>query len=159
MPLARALAQQLAAPTISILALPRPPRRPLAAVEDGRDAQREVSAQLFASNAIRKFRASVGEPSAVISAHRTPEARGMGELRVSLSSPFETRDAEGFRCPLFATDRVGDVAAQLVRLLQDCRIADIRLLDGVHPDRVAGTTHPLLYKPETVPAGTELRRH
>jgi hypothetical protein len=159
MPLAQELARQLAAPTVSILALPRPPRRPLAAVEDGRDAQREVSAQLFASNAIRKFRASVGEPSAVISAHRAPAAPGMGELRVSLSSPFETRDAEGFRCPLFATDRVGDVAAQLVRLLQDCRVADIRLLDGVHPDRVAGTTHPLLYKPETVPAGAELRRH
>ena len=159
MALAQALGSELAAPNLSLLALPRPPKRPLAALDDGRNAQREVSAQLFASNAIRKLRASVGEPGAVISAHRAPEARAGGELRVSLSSPFEHREAEGFRCPLFATDRVGDVVAMLVRLLQDCRVADIRLLDGVHPDRVAGTTHPLLYKPETIPEGAELRVH
>jgi hypothetical protein len=159
MPLAQAMGRELAAANVSLLALPRPPGRPLVARDDGRSAQREVSAQLFASNAIRKLRASVGEPGAVISAHRSPEARAGGELRLSLSSPFEPRDAEGFRCPLFATDRVGDVVAMLVRLLQDCRVADIRLLDGVHPDRVAGTTHPLLYKPETIPQGAELRRH
>jgi hypothetical protein len=159
MPLAQALGRELAAANVSLLALPRPPGRPLVALDDGRNAQREVSAQLFASNAIRKLRASVGEPGAVISAHRSPGVRAGGELRLSLSSPFEPRDAEGFRCPLFATDRVGDVVAMLVRLLQDCRVADIRLLDGVHPDRVAGTTHPLLYKPETIPQGAELRRH
>jgi len=159
MPLAQAMGRELAAANVSLLALPRPPGRPLVALDDGRSAQREVSAQLFASNAIRKLRASVGEPGAVISAHRSPEVRAGGELRLSLSSPFEPRDAEGFRCPLFATDRVGDVVAMLVRLLQDCRVADIRLLDGVHPDRVAGTTHPLLYKPETIPQGAELRRH
>jgi hypothetical protein len=159
MPLAQAMGREVAAANVSLLALPRPPGRPLVALDDGRSAQREVSAQLFASNAIRKLRASVGEPGAVISAHRSPEVRAGGELRLSLSSPFEPRDAEGFRCPLFATDRVGDVVAMLVRLLQDCRVADIRLLDGVHPDRVAGTTHPLLYKPETIPQGAELRRH
>jgi hypothetical protein len=47
----------------------------------------------------------------------------------------------------------------LVRLLEDCRVADIRLLDGVHPDRVPGTTHPLLFKPDTIPVGAELRLH
>ncbi len=159
MPLAQALGRELAAANVSLLALPRPPARPLVALDDGRSAQREVSAQLFASNAIRKLRASVGEPGAVISAHRSPEVRAGGEIRLSLSSPFEPRDAEGFRCPLFATDRVGDVVTMLVRLLEDCRVADIRLLDGVHPDRVTGTTHPLLYKPETIPQGAELRRH
>ncbi|MBL0291116.1 MAG: hypothetical protein IPQ15_10765 [Betaproteobacteria bacterium] len=159
LPLARELGGQLAAGPITVLALPRAPRRPPAAVEDGRAAQREISAQLFASNAIRKLRASVGEPCAVISAHRAADARAQGELRVSLSSPFEPRDAEGFRCPLFALDRVGDVAALLVRLLQDCRVADIRLLDGIHPDRVPGTTHPLLFKPDTIPPGAELRLH
>ncbi|MBK9676101.1 MAG: hypothetical protein IPO82_13045 [Betaproteobacteria bacterium] len=159
LPLARELGGQLAAGPITVLALPRAPRRPPAAVEDGRAAQREISAQLFASNAIRKLRASVGEPCAVISAHRAADARAQGELRVSLSSPFEPRDAEGFRCPLFAPDRIGDVAALLVRLLQDCRVADIRLLDGIHPDRVPGMTHPLLFKPDTIPLGAELRLH
>jgi hypothetical protein len=159
LPLTRELGRQLGVGALSILVLPRPPQRPLRAVEDGRAAQREISAQLFAGNAIRKLRASVGEPVVVISAHRCAEARARGELRVSISSPFEPRDAEGFRCPLYASDRVADVVAMLVRLLQDCRVADIRLLDGVHPDRVPGTTHPLLFKPETIPVGAELRLH
>ena len=73
--------------------------------------------RLFASNAIRKLRASVGEPSAVISAHRAAGAPGGGELRLSLSSPFEPRDAEGFRCPLYPLDRVADVVAMLRGLL------------------------------------------
>jgi hypothetical protein len=159
LPLTRELGRQLAAGATSVLALPRAPQRPLAAVDDGRMAQREISAQLFASNAIRKLRASVGEPSAVISAHRAADARAQGELRISISSPFEPREAEGFRCPLFALDRVGDVVAMLVRLLRDCRVADIRLLDGVHADRVPGTTHPLLFKPDSIPPGAELRLH
>jgi len=59
---------------------------------------------LFAGNAIRRIRAAVGEPTAVISAHRAPDAPGGGELRLSLSSPFDPRDAEGFRCPLHPLD-------------------------------------------------------
>ena len=102
---------------VSVLVLPRAPQRLLPAVSTGRAAQREVSAQLFASNAIRRFRGSVGEPSAVISAHRAPDAPGGGELRLSLSSPFEPHAAEGFRCPLYPLDRVGDVVTMLVELL------------------------------------------
>jgi hypothetical protein len=78
---------------------------------------------------------------------------------MSLSSPFEPRDAEGFRCPLYPLDRVSDVAGMLLRLLSDCRVTDVRVLDGVHDDRVAGTTHPLLFKPETIPPNSELRLH
>lgn len=106
--------------------------------------------QIFASDAIRHLRASVGEPTAVISAHRVD---GGGELRLSLSSPFDLKDAQGFRCPLYPRDRVADVATMLIRLLGDCAVGDIRLLDGIHADRVAGTTHPLLFKPATIPAG------
>ena len=117
-------------------------------VVQGRDAQREVGAQLFASNAIRGLRARVGEPAAVISAHRSVAAPGGGELRLSLSSPFDPRQAEGFRCPLFPTDRVGDVASMLFDLLRDCRVADVRMLPGVHPDRDPQTGMTLLFKPE-----------
>jgi hypothetical protein len=104
----RELTVQLATEGASVLALPRAAQRPLPAVAAGRAAQREVAAQIFASNAIRKFRATVGEPTAVISAHRAPDAPGGGELRLSLSSPFEPRDAEGFRCPLYPLDRASD---------------------------------------------------
>ena len=152
MPLAKELARQLALPDVSVLALPRAPQSPPAALQQGRAAQREVGAQLFASNAIRGLRARVGEPAAVISAHRCVAAPGGGELRLSLSSPFDPRQAEGFRCPLFPTDRVGDVASMLFDLLRDCRVADVRVLPDVHPDRDPQTGMTLLFKPEAVVA-------
>ncbi len=130
MPLAQELARQLARPDVTVLALPRAPAVPPAALAHGRSAQREVSAQLFASNAIRRLRASVGEPSAVISAHRCAGAPGGGELRLSLSSVFDPRQAEGFRCPLFPGETVGEVAAMLGDLLHDCRVTDVHLLPG-----------------------------
>jgi hypothetical protein len=153
MPFAQELARQLASPQATVLALPRALQNPLRALRDGRAAQREVSAQLFASNALRALRTRAGEPVAVLSAHRAADAPGGGELRVSLSSPLEPRDAEGFRCPLFALDRVADVAKMLVDLLVDCRVTDVRLLRGVHPDRAPEARMPLLFKPDTIPAG------
>jgi hypothetical protein len=154
MPFARELARQLAVPGVSVLALPRAPQSPPAALQQGRAAQREIGVQLFASNAIRKLRSAVGEPTAVISAHRSAAAPGGGELRLSLSSPFDPRQAEGFRCPLFPTDRVGDVVTMLVDLLRDCRIADVRILPGVHPDRDPQSGMPLLFKPDALAAAS-----
>jgi hypothetical protein len=150
-PFTRALGRQLGGQGLSVLCLPRAPQRPLPAVQQGRAAQREVSAQIFVGNALRRLRASVGEPAAVISAHRAPEAPGGGELRLSLSSPFEPRDAEGFRCPLYPLDRAPDVAALLAQLLHDCRVTDVRVLAGVHSDRDPGTGLRLLFKPDTIP--------
>jgi len=147
MAFAHELARQLTAPGLSVLALPRAPQSPAAALQQGRAAQREVGAQLFASNAIRRLRAGVGEPVGVISAHQSSGAPGGGELRVSLSSPFDPRQAEGFRCPLFAPDRASDVATMLLDLLRDCRVADTRLMPGVHPDRDPQTGMLLLFKP------------
>jgi hypothetical protein len=150
-PFTQALGRQLGAGQVPVLALPRAPQRLLPAVRQGRVAQREVGAQIFVSKAIRKLRASVGEPTAVISAHRAPDAPGGGELRLSLSSPFEPRDAEGFRCPLYPLDRVGDVVTMFTDLLHDCRVNDIRMIDGVHADRDAATGLPLLFKPDAIP--------
>jgi hypothetical protein len=159
MPLAKELARQLALPDVSVLALPRAPQSPPAALQQGRAAQREVGVQLFASNAIRRLRAAVGEPSAVISAHRSVAAPGGGELRLSLSSPFDPRQAEGFRCPLFPTDQVGDVASMLVDLLRDCRIADVRVLSGVHPDHDPQTGMTLLFKSDALAATEQTSLH
>jgi len=147
MPLARELARQLASSEVSVLALPRTPQSPPAALLQGRAAQRDVGAHLFASNAIRRLRSSVGEPIGVISAHHCAAAPGGGELRLSLSSPLDPRQAEGFRCPLFPTDRVEDVGGGLFDLLRDCRVADVRIYPGVHPDRDPRTGMLLLFKP------------
>src|SRR5438105_1813025 len=69
MPLTRLLGRLLQLPGTTVLTLPRAPKRLCVALQHGRAAQREVAAQLFASNAIRTIRASVGEPAAAISAH------------------------------------------------------------------------------------------
>ncbi|MEO5699698.1 MAG: hypothetical protein ABIS17_11740 [Casimicrobiaceae bacterium] len=154
--LTAALVEELAAPGTSVLALPRVPGHPLPAAQDGAAAQREVGAQLFATHAIRKLRASVGEPTAVISSHRAADARGGGELRLSLSSPFAPRDAEGFRCPLLTTEPVSTPLRMLTELLRDCRVTDVRLLASVHADRVPGTGMPLFFKADTIPEGALL---
>jgi hypothetical protein len=151
--LANALAGQLALPGATLLALPRPALVPVAAVAQGRIAQRDVSAQLFASNAIRPLRAGVGEPVAVVSAHRTANAPGGGELRLSLSSPFSPRDAYGFRCPILPNERAADAAAMLADVLADMRVADVRFVPGVHDDVDPVTGGPLMFKPETIPSG------
>jgi hypothetical protein len=157
--LARELARQLAAPGLSVLALPGAPQTPLGALQHGRAAQREVGAQLFASNALRRLRGAIGEPSAIVSAHRCPAAPGGGELRLSLSSPFDPRQAEGFRCPLFPTDQVVDVAGLLVDLLRDCRVGDVRVLGGVYADRDPNTGLTLLFKPDATPEGESILIH
>ena len=114
MPFTQTIAKQLGGGTVSLLAMPRPPRSPLAALMQGAAAQREVSLQLFTTNAIRKFRSSVGDPEAVISAHRTADG---GEVRLSLSNPFDEKGAEGFRAELKASDRAQDVAVLMQNLL------------------------------------------
>lgn len=158
-PFTQALSRALARPGVEIAALPRAPQSLPAAVAAGRSTQREASAALFVSNAIRRLRAAVGEPVAVLSAHRVPGAATGGELRLSISSPLDPREAEGFRCPLHPLDRVADVATMLADLLRECRVADVRWLAGVHGDRDPATGLTLLFKPDTVPPGAELPVH
>jgi hypothetical protein len=156
-PLTASLVRQLTAPGVALLPLPRPAATPLAAVAQGRLAQRDVSAQLFASNAIRQLRASVGEPTAVISAHLAADAPGGGELRLSLSSELAPRDAHGFRCPLLPVERAAEAAKMLIDLLADARVDDVRIVSGVHADRDAVTGGPLLFKPATIPAAAAVQ--
>ena len=155
--LAQALAHQLHVEGLSLLALPRPLQRLVPAVQAGRSVQREVAAQVFASNAIRRLRAAVGEPTAIISAHRAADAPMGGELRLSLSSVFAPREAEGFRCPLYAYESVHDVVAMLTGLLRDCRVGDVRLRAGIHADIDPLTGGPLLFKEAEAPASTRLQ--
>ena len=143
---AQALGRALAAPNVTLLALPRDAQRLVIAVQSGRAAQREVSAQLFASNAIRRLRASYGEPTAIISSHVAGDAPGGGELRLSLSSPFAAKAAEGFRCPLYPYETLQEVASMLDELLRDCRVTDVRVVAGIHDDVDTVTGGRLFFK-------------
>jgi hypothetical protein len=144
--LARAIGDALKAPGVSLLALPRPPQPLSLAVVTGRTAQRDVAAQLFVSNAIRTLRRAYGEPTAIISAHRATDAPSGGELRLSLSSPFAPKAAEGFRCPIEPGERVQDAAAMLEALLSDCQVTDVRVRPGIHDDVDPITGQPLFFK-------------
>lgn len=153
MAVAEQLSRQLAVPDVQVLALPGAPADALSAWQHGLLAHRDVALQLFASSALRKLRSSFGEPGVVVSAHRVANGGyGDGELRVSLSSPFGERDAEGFRCPLYPFERVGDVVKIIVDLLSACRVADITVLPGVHPERNADTGLPLFFRADSLPA-------
>jgi hypothetical protein len=147
MPFTQTFAKQVGGGSLSLLALPRPPRSPLAALFQGRAAQREVSMQLFVTNAIRKFRGGVGEPEAVISAHRTVNG---GEVRLSLSNPFDEKGAEGFRAELHATDRAQDVAVAMQDLLRECNVASVTVLADVFPDIDTETKLPMLFRADAL---------
>lgn len=153
MPFTQAFARQLGGGGLSLLAMPRPPQTPLAALYQGRAAQREVSLQLFATNAIRKFRSGVGEPEAVISAHRM--ADGSGEVRLSLSNPFDEKGAEGFRAELYATDRAQDVAVLMRDLLRECNVQSVTTLAEVFPDIDADTRLPMLFRADALASAAD----
>ncbi|MGL4234030.1 MAG: hypothetical protein ACRCWJ_21935 [Casimicrobium sp.] len=147
MPFTQAFAKQLGGGSMSLLAMPRPPRTPLAALYQGRSAQREVSLQLFATNAIRKFRSSVGEPEAVISAHRSTSG---GEVRLSLSNAFDEKGAEGFRAELFPTDRAQDIVVMMQSLLQECNVENVTVLGDVFPDHDPETNLPWFFRADAL---------
>ena len=107
MPLAQALGRQLATPGTSVLALPRAPQSLVHAVRQGRAAQREVGVQVFAANAIRKLRASVGEPTAVISAHRASGAVNDGEVRLIAVFPVRHPRGGGLSLPALSAGERG----------------------------------------------------
>lgn len=136
MPLTRLLSQQLAQPGLELLPIPRPPTAILEAALLGREAELGLSFNLFVSNAVRQFRASVGDPVVIISAHQAE--KGGAELRISLSSPFDDTLLEGFRWPLHPADDFERVLAGITGLLLDCRIADVRMLANELPARLSG---------------------
>jgi hypothetical protein len=155
MPFTQTFAKQLGGGSLSLLAMPRPPRTPLAALYQGRVAQREVSLQLFATNAIRKFRSSVGEPEAVISAHRTADSSARsgtsgGEVRLSLSNAFDEKGAEGFRAELFATDRAQDIVTTMQDLLRECNVENVTVLGDVFPDHDPETNLPWFFRADAL---------
>lgn len=136
MPLTQELARQLAQPGLEVLPMPRPPQPLVRAAYAGRRAQLEAALDLFLGNTVRRFRMSVGDPEAVLSAHRL--AAGAGELRLSLGSPFDESLFEGFCWPLHPLDDAGEIAELIAQALADCRIANVTTVAHVLPDRLPG---------------------
>ena len=136
MPLTRELARQLAQPGLEVLPLPRPPRALVRAAHAGRRAQLEAALDLFLGNIVRHFRISVGDPEAVLSAHRLE--RGAGELRLSLGSPFDASLLEGFCWPLHPLDDIDEVATIIRQAVAACRITGISSISRILPDRLPG---------------------
>lgn len=136
MALTKELARQLAQPGLEILPMPRPPQPLLTAAHAGRRAQLEAALSLFLGNTLRKFRMAVGDPEAVLSAHRLDG--GAGELRLSLSTPLDDSLFEGFAWPLQPQDEAAEVTQLFQTALAECRVTNVTLLEQVLPDRLAG---------------------
>lgn len=128
MALTRLLAQQLVQGGAEVLPMARPPADLLRAAHIGRTAQLEAACNLFASNAVRRFRMASGDPVAIISAHDN------GELRLTLSQPFDDQMVEGFRWPLHPLDDLAAITAALAELLSACRVRRIEVAPRVLPD-------------------------
>ncbi len=131
-PLTQLLAKQLAQPGLDVLPIPRAPVALYLASDAGRAAQIELAFSLFLSNAVRQFRMAVGDPSVVLSAHRTDD--GSAELRVSLSSAFDESMLEGFRWPLYPADEFIEIVNKIKQLLDECRLGDVRVLGAIATD-------------------------
>jgi hypothetical protein len=136
MALTRELARQLAQPGLEILPMPRPPQPLLLAAQAGRRAQLEAALSLFLGNNLRRFRMAVGDPEAVLSAHRLDS--GAGELRLSLSTPFDDSLFEGFAWPLQPQDEAAEVTRLFQAALNECRVMNVTLLDQVLPNLLPG---------------------
>ncbi|HYC49351.1 MAG TPA: hypothetical protein VED01_28065 [Burkholderiales bacterium] len=127
-PALRAMAAQLATPAAQVLPMPRPPAGLYSAAWLGRRAGIETAFNLFISNCVRRFRAAVGDPQVTVSMHAS------GELRVTLTTPFDDTMVEGFRWPLHPADDLADVERSIAALVGECRLGEPLHAPGVLPD-------------------------
>jgi len=136
MAMTKELARQLAQSGLEILPMPRPPQPLVNAAHAGRRAQLEAALSLFLGNNLRRFRMAVGDPEAVLSAHKLDS--GAGELRLSLSTPIDDSLFEGFAWPLQPQDEVSEVTQLMQGTLAECRVPLVTVLQQVLPERLPG---------------------
>ena len=79
---------------------------------------------------------AVGDPEAILSAHRIEN--GAGELRLSLSTPLDDSLFEGFVWPLQPQDEVPEVTRLLLSTLEECRVTAVTVLQQVLPAQLVG---------------------
>ncbi|HEV8262727.1 MAG TPA: hypothetical protein VGQ19_18480 [Burkholderiales bacterium] len=131
LPFTLVLAEQLGQEGLSLLPIPRPPMNPQRALETGRFALREMEFQLFLSNALRRFRARVGDPDATVASYSD------GSVRINLGSPFDASLACEYRWPLYPEDNLGAVGNSIFGLLAECRLETVRVAETVWLAKVA----------------------
>ena len=125
LPFTQALAGQLGQEGWSLLPIPRPPMNLQRALETGRFALREMEFQLYLSNALRRFRARVGDPDATVASYSD------GSVRISLGSPFDASLACEYRWPLYPEDDLGAVSNSIFGLLAECRLETVQVAETV----------------------------
>jgi len=135
-PLTHLLARQMAQPEVTVLPIARAPQPLAHAVALGQAAASDLGFQLFAGAALRRARASHGEPAAILAAHRLgPSGGATGEVRVTLSSPFDSGPCEAWCRRLEPGDDLAAIAAMLDGFLEECRVVDRVRVPEVMPDR------------------------
>jgi hypothetical protein len=125
LPFTQTLARQLGQEGLSLLPIPRPPMNLQRALETGRFALREMEFQLYLSNALRRFRARVGDPDATVASYSD------GSVRISLGSPFDASLACEYRWPLYPEDDLGAVSNSIFGLLAECRLETVQVAETV----------------------------
>jgi len=125
LPFTQALAGQLGQKGLSLLPVPRPPMNLQQALESGRFVLREMEFQLFLSNALRRFRARVGDPDATVASCSD------GSVRINLGSPFDASLACEYRWPLHPEDDLGAVGRSIFGLLAECRLQTVQVSETV----------------------------
>lgn len=139
-----AMSQQLAAPGVNVLPMPRPPMSVMRAAYAGRRTALEAAFNLFLSNTLRRFRMKVGDASLYLSAHES------GELRMTLHTPLDAGLTEGYRWPLHPLDDLAEIAESVEAFARECRVLDVVVLPDILPDATA--TGALLFPTSSGPA-------
>ncbi|MEO8164461.1 MAG: hypothetical protein ABI619_03605 [Betaproteobacteria bacterium] len=125
LPVARALAAQLAQPGLSLLPIPRLPTGLTRALAVGLFAQNELRFQLFLTSALRKFRSSIGEAAAEVAACAD------ASIHIRLRSPFDASMAPEFVWHLQPPDDIVAVSDAISSLLEECRVTDIQVAETI----------------------------
>ena len=125
LPFTQTLAGQFGQEGLSLLPIPRPPMTLQRALETGRFALREMEFQLFLSNALRRFRARVGDPDATVASYSD------GSVRITLTSHFDASLACEYRWPLYPEDDLGAVSNSIFGLLAECRLETVQVAETV----------------------------
>jgi hypothetical protein len=123
----RAMAAQLAAPNVQVLPMPRPPRGLYSAAYSGRRAGIEAAFNLFMSNAVRRFRGTIGDPEITLFSHAAQV------VHVALTTPLDEELSETFRWPLHPADDLAEIEHAIVSMIWECRLPE--------PDVIAEVKH------------------